>query len=63
MIAAATAHPFKFAETVAPLIGAAIAPPPALAAILDRPAAHDSIPARLDALAAALHPRTDPVPA
>jgi threonine synthase len=63
MIAAATAHPYKYAETVAPLIGADIRPPPALAAILDRPAAHDSIPARLDALAAALHPRIDPVPA
>lgn len=55
-IAAATAHPYKFADIVEPLIGAKIAPPPALAAILDRPVSKQSIPARLDALAAALQP-------
>lgn len=36
-IACATAHPFKFADVVEPLIGERIAPPMALAAIHDRP--------------------------
>ena len=36
-ILAATAHPYKFRDTVEPLIGQAIEPPPALGAILDRP--------------------------
>ena len=35
-IAAATAHPYKFAEVVEPLIGETLQPPPALAAILGR---------------------------
>lgn len=35
-VAAATAHPYKFREIVEPLTGQSIAPPPALAAILDR---------------------------
>lgn len=55
-LAAATAHPFKFAGTVEPLIGRTIAPPPALAAIRGRPLAKRAIAARLDALAAALRP-------
>lgn len=50
----ATAHPYKFRETVEPLIGRSIPPPPALAAVLERPAAVDDIPATLDALASAL---------
>jgi threonine synthase len=49
-IAAATAHPFKFAETIEPLIGAAIEPPPALKAILGRSAHKLSIAPDLDAL-------------
>lgn len=53
-IVAATAHPFKFAETIEPLIGRVIAPPPALSAIADRPTRKTAIPATLDALAAAL---------
>ncbi|MEA3002605.1 MAG: threonine synthase, partial [Sphingomonadales bacterium] len=53
-IAAATAHPFKFAETIEPLIGARIDPPPALKAILGREGRKVSIAPRLDALAAAL---------
>jgi threonine synthase len=53
-IAAATAHPFKFAETIEPLIGAKIDPPPALKAILGRSAHKLSIAPRLDALAAEL---------
>jgi threonine synthase len=32
-----TAHPAKFPEVVEPLIGAQVPPPPALAAMLDRP--------------------------
>jgi threonine synthase len=53
-IAAATAHPFKFAEIVEPLIGEKIAPPPALAAILGRVSHARRIPATLEALAGAL---------
>jgi threonine synthase len=47
----ATAHPYKFAEVVAPLIGRPIDPPPALAAILDREARAAPIPATAKALA------------
>jgi threonine synthase len=50
----ATAHPFKFAETVEPLIGRALVPPPALAAILDRDADAILIPATSAALAGLL---------
>jgi threonine synthase len=50
----ATAHPYKFAEIVAPLIGRAVAPPPALAAILTREARALPIPATSAALAAVL---------
>ncbi|MBV9882118.1 MAG: threonine synthase [Sphingomonadaceae bacterium] len=53
-IAAATAHPYKFADVVEPLIGETLTPPPALAAILDREARVRRIPATLEALAAAL---------
>jgi len=50
----ATAHPYKFAEIVEPLIGTAITPPPALAAILDREAHAVPIPATSAALAGVL---------
>jgi threonine synthase len=53
-IACATAHPYKFADIVEPLIGATIAPPPALAAILSRETRKSEIPATLEALAAAI---------
>jgi threonine synthase len=53
-ILAATAHPYKFAETVEPLIGAPIAPPPALQAILGRASRKRPIPATLEALASVL---------
>lgn len=53
-IIAATAHPYKFAEVVEPVIGATIAPPPALQAILGRKAHKAMIPAGLQALAAEL---------
>ncbi len=46
----ATAHPAKFQETVRPLLGRAIAPPPALALLLDRPVAREEIDANLDRL-------------
>lgn len=59
-IALATAHPFKFAETVEPLISVEVAPTPALAAIFDRPMAKRSIRADPAALAEVL---TDTVPA
>lgn len=49
-VAAATAHPFKFAEIVEPLIGRQIEPSPALASIAGRPTSKERIPARLPAL-------------
>lgn len=52
-ILAATAHPYKFAEVVKPLAGP-VATPPALAQVRNRPPRKTSIPATLDALAAAL---------
>jgi threonine synthase len=58
----ATAHPYKFAEIVEPLIGRTLAPPPLLAAILDRQARAVPIPPTSDALAAILdrgEPRRD----
>lgn len=54
-IAAATAHPFKFAEVVEPLIGRAIQAPPALAAILGRASRKTSIASTDAALADALN--------
>ncbi len=56
-IAMATAHPYKFAETVEPLIGRAVEPTPALAAIWDRPTRKIRVPASLEALADALRER------
>jgi threonine synthase len=53
-IAAATAHPFKFAEAIESLIGTKIEPPPALKAILGREAHKATIPPRLEALAEVL---------
>jgi threonine synthase len=53
-IAAATAHPFKFADAVEPLIGVEIEAPPALKAILGREAKKVAISANLEALADAL---------
>jgi len=50
----ATAHPYKFAEIVEPLIGRPLVPPPALAAILERAAQARPIPASSDALAQVL---------
>jgi threonine synthase len=53
-IAAATAHPYKFAEIVEPVIGTRVEPPPALAAILGRKAHKVTIPAQDRALAETL---------
>jgi threonine synthase len=58
-IAAATAHPYKFAEVVEPLVGCSIEPSRALALIAGRPTRKVQIPARLDALVEAL--REDPL--
>jgi threonine synthase len=56
-ISMATAHPYKFAETVEPLIGRKVEPTPALAAIWNRPTRKIRIGASLDALADALRER------
>lgn len=42
---AATAHPAKFESIVEPLVGAKVAPPPALAELLARPSHADPVPA------------------
>lgn len=49
-ILAATAHPYKFAEIVEPLIERKVDPSPELAAILDRGSRAKACPADLDAL-------------
>ena len=46
----ATAHPAKFDEVIEPLIGTRIEVPPALAALLDRPAHSEPLAADYDAL-------------
>ena len=51
---AATAHPAKFESIVEPLVGAHVAPPPALAELLQRPARADPIPADYDTFVAEL---------
>lgn len=53
-IIGATAHAYKFADVVEPLIGEAITPPPALAAVLRRPTNLTDITPRLADLAAEL---------
>jgi threonine synthase len=53
-IVAATAHPYKFRETIEPLIGREVAPTAALAAILHRATHKVEIAPTLDALAGAL---------
>jgi threonine synthase len=53
-IVAATAHPYKFRETVEPLIGREVEPTPALASILGRNTRKTEIAPNLDALARAL---------
>jgi threonine synthase len=50
-IVVATAHPAKFPETVEPLIGRRVEPPPALAALLGRPSRRTRIAAEIGALA------------
>jgi threonine synthase len=56
-IVAATAHPYKFRETVEPLIGRDIEPSPALASILERSSRKIPIPATVDGLKHALEQR------
>jgi threonine synthase len=50
-IVTATAHPAKFPETVEPLLGRRVEPPPALAALLGRPSRKTRIAAEIGALA------------
>jgi threonine synthase len=59
-IAAATAHPYKFADIVEPLVGRSIEPSPALAAILERPSRKSRISADLGSLADGLRERVPP---
>ncbi len=53
----ATAHPAKFESIVEPIIGEPVAPPPALAALLARPAHADPMPANYAAFRAQLEAR------
>ena len=50
-IACATAHPYKFADVVEPVIGSKITPPAALEAIFGRTAHKQTIAPSLGALA------------
>ncbi len=50
----ATAHPYKFRESIEPLTGSKVQPSPALAAIRDMPSSFTDINANLDALGAVL---------
>jgi threonine synthase len=50
-IACATAHPYKFADVVEPLVGVSVKPTPALAAIDDRPSRAVSMRASMEDLA------------
>ncbi len=59
-IVAATAHPYKFADIVEPLIGRAIDPPPALQAVLSRPSHATEAKADLAALARHLETLEEP---
>ena len=52
-LVAATAHPYKFADVVEPVIGVKVAPSAPLAAVLDRPAR--ALPCRADLSALAYH--------
>jgi threonine synthase len=53
-IVSATAHPAKFETIVEPVIGRAVPVPPALAALLERPAQSTPLPPHLDRLASEL---------
>lgn len=59
-IVAATAHPYKFADIVEPLIGRAIPPPPALQAVLSRPSHATEAKADLAALTRHLETLEEP---
>lgn len=58
-IAAATAHPFKFADVLEPRIGEVIAAPPALSRILNRTGRKVAIGAELDELVPFLRAEAD----
>lgn len=57
-IAAATAHPYKFAEVIEPLIGEKLTPSQPLALLAHRQSRKVIIPAKIDALAHLLGSRT-----
>jgi len=59
-VLAATAHPYKFADVVDPLIGQAVAPTPALTEVLDRPTHARPCAPSLDALTQNLDALTEP---
>ena len=54
MLLVATAHPAKFNDVVEPLVGHPVAPPPALAELLQRPSHSEQLVASKDALVARL---------
>ena len=54
MLLVATAHPAKFDEVVEPLVGHAVAAPPALAELLQRPSHSESLEPSVEALVARL---------
>jgi len=58
-VLAATAHPFKFADIVDPIIGCKTPPSPALEAVLSRPTRNTPITPELGALSAALDQFTE----
>jgi threonine synthase len=58
-VLAATAHPYKFADIVDPIIGETTAPSPALEAVLSRPSHNTAITPELAALSAALDQFTE----
>jgi len=60
-VAAATAHPFKFAEILEPLIGETMSPPPALKSIVGRPVRKVAIGSDLGGLVGLLASEPEPV--
>jgi threonine synthase len=60
-IVAATAHPYKFRETVEPLIGREVEPTPALGSILHRNTRKAEIAPTLEALARSLRQSTEAI--
>ena len=53
-VVVSTAHPAKFDEIVEPLVGRSVEVPPALRALLDRPASHEELEPDVESLEEAL---------